>query len=489
MAFFEIAEDKAPGPDGYSSGFYKAAWSIVGEEVVKAIMEFFITGRLLKQVNATILALIPKVWTPSLVSDFCPIFCCNVLYKVITKIILQRLRMVLDSLISPSQNAFVLGRSIGDNILLAQELFTRYNQQRLPMRCALKVDQRKAYDMVEWDFLFAVLQMFGFLSTFINWIEECATTPMFSVCINGNPHDFFKGARGLRQGARGLNPWDPRSIACSTRISKGPPSSAVSWTLSLGFEIIISGLGPSNVGHPKVAWHLACRPIEEGGQGIRDILALNKALMSRHLWNVIKSNRASIWVNCIFHIRLRDKSIWTVNDKSGSWGWRKMLRLQHALLPHIDFKVGDGDLFSLWHNPWHSLGPLISRFPRDPGLTNMPVIAKLSMVINNGEWGWPPITDMECIEIIHNLPDLHNGNDSITWRSNGDDFTTSAVYDVFHHPGPKVGWSSLLLGTFKIPRHHFILWLAVLEKLSTFDKPWLQHLGNDCVLCKFHIYK
>ncbi|KAL0293794.1 UNVERIFIED_CONTAM: hypothetical protein Scaly_3134800, partial [Sesamum calycinum] len=179
-AFFDIAEDKAPGPDGYSSGFYKAAWPVIGEEMIKAILEFFTTGRLLKQVNTTILALIPKVRAPSTVSDFRPISCCNVLYKVITKIIVQRLRLVLDKLISPSQNAFVPGRSIGDNILLAQELFAGYNRQGLPMRCALKVDLRKAYDTVEWDFLSAVLQMFGFPGTFIGWVEECVTTPMFS---------------------------------------------------------------------------------------------------------------------------------------------------------------------------------------------------------------------------------------------------------------------------------------------------------------------
>ncbi|KAL0291987.1 UNVERIFIED_CONTAM: Retrovirus-related Pol polyprotein from type-2 retrotransposable element R2DM [Sesamum radiatum] len=158
------------------------------------------TGRLLKQVNTTLISLIPKVSNPAVVAEFRPISCCNVLYKVITKILVQRMRGILDMLISPSQNAFVPGRAIGDNILLAQELFSGYNQKHLPPRCALKVDLRKAYDTVEWDFLRAVLMLFGFPEQFIQWIVVCVTTPSFSVCLNGAPHGFFRGARGLRQG-------------------------------------------------------------------------------------------------------------------------------------------------------------------------------------------------------------------------------------------------------------------------------------------------
>ncbi|KAL0449136.1 UNVERIFIED_CONTAM: hypothetical protein Slati_1470000 [Sesamum latifolium] len=156
-AFFHIAEDKSPGPDGYSSGFDKAVWSIVGEQITKAVMEFFHNGKLVKQVNSIILTLIPKVQAPTIVADFRSISCFNVLYKVITKIIVHCLSPILDKLISPSQNAFIPGRSISDNILLAHELFSGYNQQRLPPRCALKVDLRKAYDKVEWDFLIASL--------------------------------------------------------------------------------------------------------------------------------------------------------------------------------------------------------------------------------------------------------------------------------------------------------------------------------------------
>ena len=85
--------------------------------------------------------------------------------------------------------------------MLAQELFTGYNQIHLPPRCALKVDISKAYDTVECDFLVAILQFFNFPTTFIRCIEECITTASFPIGLNGKPHGFFNGARGLRQGA------------------------------------------------------------------------------------------------------------------------------------------------------------------------------------------------------------------------------------------------------------------------------------------------
>ena len=91
----------------------------MGQEVTKAILEFFSSGKLLKQVNATLLTLIPKVHTPMTVGDFRPISCCNVLYKIIAKLLVKRLSGVLDNTISPCQGAFIPGRSIGDNILLA----------------------------------------------------------------------------------------------------------------------------------------------------------------------------------------------------------------------------------------------------------------------------------------------------------------------------------------------------------------------------------
>ncbi|KAL0408443.1 UNVERIFIED_CONTAM: hypothetical protein Sradi_1778700 [Sesamum radiatum] len=133
-AFFDISEDSAPEPDGYTSAFFKAAWPEIGNDICAAVTEFFASGRLLKQLNAMLLLLIPKVQLPIRVSEFRPIACCNVVYKAISKIPVRRMQQVLHMLIDYSQNAFVLGRSIADNVLLAQELLPGYNQVRLPQR-------------------------------------------------------------------------------------------------------------------------------------------------------------------------------------------------------------------------------------------------------------------------------------------------------------------------------------------------------------------
>ncbi|GJW47654.1 hypothetical protein Tco_0079300 [Tanacetum coccineum] len=200
FAMFSMGNDKSPGPDGYTAAFFKDSWDIIGSDVTKAVCEFFTNGRLLKELNHTIIALIPKVNAPARVNDYRPISCCNVLFKCISKIIANRLKDCLKRLISPNQSAFVPGRSIADNILLTQEIMHNYHLDRGVPRCAFKVDIQKAYDTVDWEFLRAALIGFGFHDRMISWIMECVSTTSFSISINGSLHGFFKGKRGLRQG-------------------------------------------------------------------------------------------------------------------------------------------------------------------------------------------------------------------------------------------------------------------------------------------------
>ncbi|GJY65904.1 hypothetical protein Tco_0468142 [Tanacetum coccineum] len=153
-AMFSMGNDKSLGPDGFTAAFFKSSWDIIGSDVSRVVREFFINGRLLKELNHTIIALIPKVNSPARVNDYRPISCCNVLFRCISKIIANRIKESLKRLISPNQSAFVPGPlDSTDNILLTQEIMHNYHLDRGVPRCAFKVDIQKAYDTVDWDFL------------------------------------------------------------------------------------------------------------------------------------------------------------------------------------------------------------------------------------------------------------------------------------------------------------------------------------------------
>ncbi|KAL0313714.1 UNVERIFIED_CONTAM: Retrovirus-related Pol polyprotein from type-2 retrotransposable element R2DM [Sesamum calycinum] len=420
-AMFDIEEDKAPGPD----------------------------GKLLKQVNATVLTLIPKVRTPHSVADFRPISCCNVVYKVISKILVCRFREILDLLISPSQNAFV---------------------------------------PVEWDFLFATLRLFGFPAVFIRWIEECVTSAHYSVVVNGGVHGFFAGARGLRQG----DPMSPYLFVLVMEVlqmilqqfidqdgqflyhwrctelklfqlsfaddllllCKADVQSVSLFRGGLDLFASLSGLHTN----PQKSQLIISKAASDSGihylrhWGFRKATYLLEVywamafILPKGIINeMIKRLRTFLWkgtsssgypkvgrlfadqLRKVAKVRLRDCSIWTAKDNKGAWGWRKMLTLRHTLLSHIHFRIGDGTSFLLWHDPWHTLGPLISQFPRGPQMTNIEPLDKLSVVIKDGQWNWPLITDIACLEITHMLPPITEGQDRISWKSNNGSFNFDSL--------------------------------------------------------------
>lgn len=168
---FAMPNDKSPGPDGFTSEFFKETWDIIGSEFTIAIQSFFAKGFLPKGINSTILALIPKKTEAKEMKDYRPISCCNVIYKVISKVIANRLKLLLPKFIAGNQSAFVKDRLLIENVLLATELVKDYHRETVTERCAIKIDISKAFDSVQWSFLINTLMAMHFPATFIHWIR------------------------------------------------------------------------------------------------------------------------------------------------------------------------------------------------------------------------------------------------------------------------------------------------------------------------------
>lgn len=144
--------DKSPGIDEFLVEFYTQNWSILKQDVLLAVKEFCESGRLLKSFSCTVITLITKVAKPSYVRDYRPIACCTINYKIITRVLTNRMKLVVKNNVNPSQSSFVEGRSIVDNILFSHEIFKWYSRKGLSPRCIMKVDLRKDYDSIEWGF-------------------------------------------------------------------------------------------------------------------------------------------------------------------------------------------------------------------------------------------------------------------------------------------------------------------------------------------------
>ena len=192
---------KAPGPDGYQPVFYQRCWDVVGSSVTKFVLEFFATGDLPRGSNDAILVLLVKVAKPEKITQYRPISLCNVLFKVITKMMVIRMKQVISKLIGPAQARFIPGRLSIDNIVVVQEAVHSMRRKKGSKGwMLLKLDLEKVYDWIRWDFLEETLEAAGFSDTWRGRIMACVTNPGMSLLFNGEKTDSFIPARGLRQG-------------------------------------------------------------------------------------------------------------------------------------------------------------------------------------------------------------------------------------------------------------------------------------------------
>jgi ribonuclease HI len=198
-ALDQMNPDKAPGPDGFTARFYQQCWNIIKKDLTKMIKKSQQSSKLGGSTNSSFLALIPKEKGALSFNRFRPISLCNTSYKILAKVIANRLKALLPLIVPENQGGFVKGRHIVDNIILVQEAI-HSSVRRKEKGMVIKLDLANAFDRVRHEFLFEVMRKFGFDSKFVNWIKACIGSPWIAPLVNGKVTNFFKASRGLRQG-------------------------------------------------------------------------------------------------------------------------------------------------------------------------------------------------------------------------------------------------------------------------------------------------
>lgn len=200
-ALWSMKPFKAPGPDGLHAGFYQRFWLVVGKSVVEEIKNIFSKKKILDYLNRTLVALIPKIQGPETLGNYRPISLCNTVYKIVTKIIVARLRNHLDQLISPLQTAFIPGRKGVDNAIIVQELIHSISRSKGKEGfMAIKIDLEKAYDKLEWSFIRERLVSINLPMDMAALIMSCISIVSTSVLVNGGMLEPIQPSRGIRQG-------------------------------------------------------------------------------------------------------------------------------------------------------------------------------------------------------------------------------------------------------------------------------------------------
>ncbi|GJY45431.1 RNA-directed DNA polymerase, eukaryota, reverse transcriptase zinc-binding domain protein [Tanacetum coccineum] len=476
-AIFYSDSNKAFGPDGFSSEFFKKAWEVIGNDVCLAVKELFRSGKILGEINATLIALIPKINTPSKVSDFRPIACCNVIYKCISKILTNRIKNGLSKIVNINQSAFIPGRHIQNNILIAQELLRGSNRKNGRKRCAMQIDIQKAYDTVNWSFwkggrglkqgdpippyLFTlVIEVFNLImSKKIKEYNEykfhfgCKELKLSHMCFADDLLVLCKGNKGSLEVIKktldefsqvsGLNPNLGKSIIFFGSIKESDKhellkilpfkcgklptywasayllSNYVRKDLDKLFKRLLWNSGNSAQGKARVTWKMVCRPKDQGGLGIKPLKQ-----------------------------------------------WNEVLLIRDAIKEHVWHSIGNGKKTSMFYDKWCLNGPL-SKFISKRNLYDARICDNVmvdDMLIDNN-WKWP-------IDWLMKFPKVK--------------LSTKQAWITMREDWPRVQWYHVVWYSQLIPKHAFILWLAIQNKLLTQDimEKWQDISDMKCSLCK-----
>lgn len=169
-AVFAMNSNGAPGPDGFGGSFYHKHWDIIGEDVFNSVHQFFSQGWILPNLNSNLVVLIPKFPGADTIENYRPIALANFQFKIIIKVLADRLATIVPKILSDNQRAFIHDRHISDCICITSEVINMLDKRAFGGNIALKIDIKKAFDTMDWDFLLQTLRSFGFEEKFCHWV-------------------------------------------------------------------------------------------------------------------------------------------------------------------------------------------------------------------------------------------------------------------------------------------------------------------------------
>ncbi|VFQ76197.1 unnamed protein product [Cuscuta campestris] len=199
-AIWSLNPDAAAGPDGFNGRFFKECWNIIKVDLLRACQEFFLGIKIPALYGSTLITLVPKGDNPVKWKDYRPISLSTFMSKINTRILANRLGSLLHKVIGPEQAAFQKGKSIDDQILLAQEMAHQLERKVEGGNIIIKLDMASAFDRMSWQYLESMLRKMGFSNFVTSLLLSNLQATMMSININGKPKGYFPMKREVKQG-------------------------------------------------------------------------------------------------------------------------------------------------------------------------------------------------------------------------------------------------------------------------------------------------
>ncbi|XP_026428470.1 uncharacterized protein LOC113324365 [Papaver somniferum] len=443
---FDMDQDSAPGPDGFSGSFYRACWNVIHHDVVDAIQFCWSRRFIPKGMSSNFLVLIPKIEGARNPKQFRPIGLSNVSFKIFTKFLATRMGKLMHKLVSPQQVSYVKGRCIHDQILLASELVNEMNKKRRCRNVALKLDISQAYDSVSWEFLFQSKSIY-YMANGINDAKKVGnleSIPVYNMAV-------YK--------------WPASVIKTCERIMR---------------NFLWSGDGETRQ-YNTFSWKRVCTPLSEGGLGISRLVVINKAFLMKMMWKI--NNSKEDWA-LFFQAKYKDKNGQWETKWQKSIVWSGLKWAWDALKEDTRWIIGNGERISVSFDSWIGDNTLFGNFEHNSFLAEN-IKLKVSDLLSNGVWSF----NNEFQLIFQNLllPEVLGGEDVLLWTRNlKGDLSIPEAVNKLRHKEQFVNWSRYLWKPFLHPSIASNVW-KLIEGIYNDDKKMIHNgceMVSRCCICE-----